>query len=277
MKSPAILLLVLSVSTTFALENAEARSFRSLELPNGERFDCATCHVNMTGGARNAFGQDVQNLGLSGVGALNTQATVWSVLCPLDSDGDGYTNGVELGDPNCTWEAEGDPVLAGFNPTRPGDPTSTPCGNGTIEAEEMCDGANLNDTTCVDLGLPDGGLSCNANCTFNTVNCVAAPVNNQNPPNNQNPTNNEPGTNNQTGGTNNVNPGNNTPGNNSNPDNPNPTNPNNPLAPDSTGGDLEPFFCDGEMAVEDKRSSGASVVFVLIALLGIRRAFFGQR
>jgi len=31
----------------------------------------------------------------------------WSVLCHYDSDGDGLTNGEELGDPCCTWRATG--------------------------------------------------------------------------------------------------------------------------------------------------------------------------
>lgn len=30
-------------------------------------------------------------------------------LCTKDSDGDGRTNGEELGDPNCTWEENSTP------------------------------------------------------------------------------------------------------------------------------------------------------------------------
>lgn len=241
--------------------DAHGRSFRSEQLPNGERFDCATCHVNNTGGARNAFGQDVEEMGLSGVGGENTQDTVWAAVCNIDSDGDGYTNGVELGDPACTWEID-DPN-PNFNPSRPGDSNSTPCGNGTIEGEEMCDGSNLNDTTCVDLGLPDGGLGCNVDCTFNTVNCVEAPANNPNP-------NNEPGTNNATNSaSNNVT---NQPTNNAST----PTNPENPGssgAPDPDdeegSGELEPFFCDGEMSVKDEPKSAGMFAF-LFALFSLR-------
>lgn len=43
-------------------------------------------------------------------------------LCSADSDGDGRTNGEELGDPCCTWK-EGDepsPYMARFQPTHPG-------------------------------------------------------------------------------------------------------------------------------------------------------------
>ena len=31
-------------------------------------------------------------------------------LCLQDSDGDGRTNGEELGDPDCNWTEDGDPV-----------------------------------------------------------------------------------------------------------------------------------------------------------------------
>ena len=43
--------------------------------------------------ARNQFGVDFANAGYS-----------WTKsLCQMDSDGDGKTNGEELGDPDCTW------------------------------------------------------------------------------------------------------------------------------------------------------------------------------
>ena len=34
----------------------------------------------------------------------------WTRVCRLDSDGDGKTNGQELGDPNCTWKPGMRPV-----------------------------------------------------------------------------------------------------------------------------------------------------------------------
>ncbi|XP_061193883.1 DBH-like monooxygenase protein 1 [Saccostrea echinata] len=51
-------------------------------------------HKNKNGGGeRNPFGLDFYN-----------QGKVWSEsLCRMDSDGDGRTNGEELGDPNCLW------------------------------------------------------------------------------------------------------------------------------------------------------------------------------
>ena len=40
---------------------------------------------------------------------------MWTaVLCNMDSDGDGRTNGVELCDPNCEWQqGDPDPVCTG--------------------------------------------------------------------------------------------------------------------------------------------------------------------
>jgi len=37
-------------------------------------------------------------------GHINDMMAQWSRLCPMDTDGDGFTNGEELGDPCCRWE-----------------------------------------------------------------------------------------------------------------------------------------------------------------------------
>ncbi len=48
------------------------------------------------------------------------------------------------------------------------------CGNGTINAPEVCDGGSLGGQTCVTQGFPLGGtLTCNASCTgFITTACT---------------------------------------------------------------------------------------------------------
>ena len=44
----------------------------------------------------------------------------WSVICPLDSDKDGKTNGEELGDPNCMWTDRNGFNVSLDNITHPG-------------------------------------------------------------------------------------------------------------------------------------------------------------
>ncbi|KAK7103292.1 putative DBH-like monooxygenase protein 2 [Littorina saxatilis] len=79
------------------------------ELPNGGRVahPCkdnalwhGVGHLNVQGGgARNVFGLDFADAGRK-----------WTrELCQKDSDGDGKTNGQELGDPQCTWTKGGIP------------------------------------------------------------------------------------------------------------------------------------------------------------------------
>lgn len=85
-------------------------------LPNGRVGGCATCHfvVFFGGGPRNAFGRDF---------ADNDRR--WSAaLAELDSDGDGQTNGEELGDPCATW-AVGEPPPRADDVSLPGTDTST--------------------------------------------------------------------------------------------------------------------------------------------------------
>ena len=68
-------------------------------------------------------------------------------------------------------------------PVDVGDPSSTSvctsdCGDGLIVGSEQCDGANLAGQTCQTLGFASGGLSCTAQCQFNTASCLmpTAPV-----------------------------------------------------------------------------------------------------
>jgi hypothetical protein len=85
-------------------------------IPNGKVSNCLNCHLRAAGdGPRNAFGNAVNN-------ALRSNRNFWTAsLAALDSDGDGFTNGEELGDP------EGDgTAVAGARVTNPGDAKSFP-------------------------------------------------------------------------------------------------------------------------------------------------------
>jgi hypothetical protein len=46
------------------------------------------------------------------------------------------------------------------------------CGNDAIDGNEDCDGDNLNDKECADIGYIGGELSCNTDCTFNEDSCL---------------------------------------------------------------------------------------------------------
>ncbi|CAK4395444.1 unnamed protein product [Aphanomyces euteiches] len=94
------------------------KSFVS-RVPNGDSVPhvAALGHENASGGgSRNVFGTAFQATGFQ-----------WTpALCHADSDGDGATNGQELGDPCCTWTvgSKGKPPSANFEPTPPGQPNA---------------------------------------------------------------------------------------------------------------------------------------------------------
>ncbi|RHY29468.1 hypothetical protein DYB32_005105 [Aphanomyces invadans] len=85
-------------------------------IPNGDNVVgvAAVGHINSRGGGpRNAFGL-----------AFQTAGALWTPqVCQADSDGDGATNGEELGDPCCAWNA-GQPLTTSMRPTHPGLPDS---------------------------------------------------------------------------------------------------------------------------------------------------------
>ncbi len=45
------------------------------------------------------------------------------------------------------------------------------CGDSIVDQGEDCDGENLGDATCESLGMGEGTLVCNTNCTFDTSGC----------------------------------------------------------------------------------------------------------
>ncbi|CAI2727279.1 unnamed protein product [Schistosoma spindalis] len=104
-----------------------------LKIPNSEnvpdpcnpgKFVKSIGHLNYDGGGPlNSFGSDFES------------KRSWSLLCPLDSDGDGFTNGQELGDPKCQWKI-GDLPERIFNITHPG--VCTPVDSEVCKRQTIC-------------------------------------------------------------------------------------------------------------------------------------------
>mmetsp|Transcript_26077 Transcript_26077/g.82493 ORF Transcript_26077/g.82493 Transcript_26077/m.82493 type:complete len:465 (-) Transcript_26077:42-1436(-) len=92
-------------------------------VPNAEDYPqvLALGHQNKNGGGPlNLFGQDFRRHHFK-----------WSLqLCLSDADGDGEPNGVELGDPCCTWR-EGEKPSRSYSLSHPGDPADR---SGTLPA-----------------------------------------------------------------------------------------------------------------------------------------------
>ena len=114
MKKRVVFILALCVALpVFAVISSFGKPVFMKEVPNGEKNKCPTCHLagQMPSKATlNAFGKDFRNAGFK-----------WTAeLAKKDSDGDGVSNGRELGDPFGSWKkGDADPAGSIFNP---GDP-----------------------------------------------------------------------------------------------------------------------------------------------------------
>jgi hypothetical protein len=118
MRRKVVLFFGVVVLWGFGIQDVDARASRVNQLPNGSVFGCGNCHTNSSGGGpRNAFGNAVPLSGSGGGASVQWSAT----FAALDSDGDGFTNGTELGDPDGDGNA-----AAGATVTNPGDASSFP-------------------------------------------------------------------------------------------------------------------------------------------------------
>lgn len=156
MMKRALLILILVLPSI-----ASARSERQGHIPNGRAFSCDSCHGKASLQVRDLtpFGVDV-NRNMSG-GVVQWQ-NIWN----LDSDGDGFSNGLELNDPNGTWRrGQADPAGPIANP---GTVNAGICGNSVLEAGEDCE--ELGTATCQSLGLGGGQLECRQ-CRWYTYFC----------------------------------------------------------------------------------------------------------
>lgn len=120
---------------------AEAIRERVGQIPNAPN-SCNTCHTAGGGSARNLFGMTVE-------ATLDDADVDWGAVCPQDSDGDSFSNGVELGDPSCMFPQ----VRPGPALSDPADINSVPP---TMDAG-MPDTGAMDDMGSTDTGAPDMG------------------------------------------------------------------------------------------------------------------------
>jgi len=115
----------LAVSVVLVTANVASANFPA-SIPNGYSSPgvgrCGVCHVDPAGGStRTNFGENFR-LGADGV-AGNADDHVWNRwLAQRDSDGDGWSNGQELGDPFARWPG----VAATSYRSNPGSGSSEP-------------------------------------------------------------------------------------------------------------------------------------------------------
>lgn len=118
------------------------------QIPNGTVFACATCHVSPAGGGpRNPFGTSTE-------AALDGANVRWLDLYALDSDGDGQTNGQELGDPCGDWST-GAPAPRLADISAPGDVSSMSPSPDTPACPAP--DAGVPDAPVMDVGTSTGG------------------------------------------------------------------------------------------------------------------------
>jgi hypothetical protein len=169
---------------------ASARQDYPAKIPNGEAFNpagatqsgCQICHVTIEGGGQKTpFGDDVLD-NKNGIGATATIA--WRVLALLDSDGDGLTNGEELGDPCALW-FPGETPTRSDNLSNPGLFEDTAAGLGEVTcpdagpAPEDAGGVDSGKKSSSDAGgdlPPPGGCPCTGEGGSADLSLAAAPL-----------------------------------------------------------------------------------------------------
>uniref|UniRef100_K3X1D7 Temptin Cys/Cys disulfide domain-containing protein n=1 Tax=Globisporangium ultimum (strain ATCC 200006 / CBS 805.95 / DAOM BR144) TaxID=431595 RepID=K3X1D7_GLOUD len=167
---------IFALSTVLVSVQVAAMPTYVAKIPNGANVDGvqALGHVDPEGGgARNAFGT-----------AFGAGGHTWTKeLCEADSDGDGQTNGQELGDPCCAWvESSNDVVLWSKGLSHPGlassksDPSlwaSVSCGSASSSAGSST--ANSTTTTVTATTTPSTTTATPSTTTAAPAATTAAP------------------------------------------------------------------------------------------------------
>lgn len=158
MRNAATLTLATLLGALALTGNAHAKSEYVGYIPNGTVNDCLNCHPGNDTGQLNGFGQ------ISANQAGKPAEQWWAALEGVDSDGDGQTNGQEMGDPCGEWLIGLDPprTTAISNPGDPGDVSAdpdTPACGGAGGAGGGAGGGDPGTTTAASTGAGAGSGS----------------------------------------------------------------------------------------------------------------------
>lgn len=141
----AVLITILGCSV---MPTTDAWAKYAAKLPNGDKVPDAPALGHLTpdgSGGQNAFGK------------AWSKYTEWTTAyCMADSDGDGFTNGQELGDPCCKWTVGADASLITDGISHPGDAKKTPTNEKLKKACGAGDGASGAGTVQPSSSLPGG-------------------------------------------------------------------------------------------------------------------------
>ena len=115
-----VFVLVSIIGLTLFSEPLLSKDQWVLQIPNGQKNSCSNCHISSAGGgSRNVFGKTVEN-------SISGGKVRWDKVFNIDSDGDGFTNGEELQDPDGQWSiGQANPGVSTLV-TKPWDPSSKP-------------------------------------------------------------------------------------------------------------------------------------------------------
>lgn len=112
----------------------------------------------------------------SGTGTVLTTGVTDNPSDPTADEGTGTDATTGTGGPDSDTAPDTDP--AGSTEGSSGGPQGSTgamaqCGDGMVSADEACDGDDLADMTCADIGTFVGGvLSCDAACAYDTSGCT---------------------------------------------------------------------------------------------------------
>ena len=125
-------------------------------VPHADGGSCLPCHSSGGGSPRTQFGLDFAANGYD-----------WAGIWNLDSDGDGQTNGEELGDPCGVWQAgESTPRTDFISAAENGEDTSDfPSGGTTLWFfDQDQDGVGRNGSSIAQCNAPEGYASSQGDC-----------------------------------------------------------------------------------------------------------------